>query len=388
MELSPKIKKIYYIISTEVENIKIGIEFCNSFLSINELGISLQEFIDEYIETANRNGQRISGPLNKEWAIKWKDKFGLSNTKINHNPWKPQLKITLFFYDKTYFGIGFSLLTKEISSWDFEGLSNDNSESSKLFNLLNGDNDIIKHFTWDDMSKIINIEFDQKSIINWENKIEEKIYTTMIKSWSKFNESKTSNLNINLIKSKLDELSDLFDGESYVEGDDKIGTFFEYKLSVETVNNLIIEMGYSDYGYKESTLYEIDLDLLNVSVIEDEEEPEEYQFGSIDSIFEFLEKEAFEILDISESYDEDSELEYLDHLDLDMDDTTDLSIEFENKIRNDNGGTIDDFFDEFNIDIKNRSDFIFASISKGAEKYKNMTDEDFNAVYTAYKKSL
>jgi hypothetical protein len=67
-----------------------------------------------------------------------------------------------------------------------------------------------------------------------------------------------------------------------------------------------------------------------------------------------------------------------------------LSIELENKLRNlkdDSKLTVDDFVSEFGIDPNTMSDFAFAAILKGAEQYKEMSDEEFSKVYNDYKES-
>jgi hypothetical protein len=71
------------------------------------------------------------------------------------------------------------------------------------------------------------------------------------------------------------------------------------------------------------------------------------------------------------------------------DDSLDLSIELENKLRNledDSEYTFDDFFDEFGVDPEYRSDFVLASILNKMQKYKEMSNEEFKRVYDEYKK--
>lgn len=66
----------------------------------------------------------------------------------------------------------------------------------------------------------------------------------------------------------------------------------------------------------------------------------------------------------------------------------DLSIELEHKLRNlpdDSEFSVDDFVSEFGIDPENMTDFAFASILKNSQRYKSMSDEDFEKTYVEYK---
>lgn len=66
----------------------------------------------------------------------------------------------------------------------------------------------------------------------------------------------------------------------------------------------------------------------------------------------------------------------------------DLSIELEHKLRNlpdDSEFSVDDFVSEFGIDPKYMTDFAFASILKNSQRYKSMSDEDFEKTYVEYK---
>lgn len=69
----------------------------------------------------------------------------------------------------------------------------------------------------------------------------------------------------------------------------------------------------------------------------------------------------------------------------------DLSIELEHKLRNlteDSKLTVDDFVSEFGVNPKHMTDFAWASILKNAQKYKNMSDEEFEKVYNEYKSNI
>ena len=69
----------------------------------------------------------------------------------------------------------------------------------------------------------------------------------------------------------------------------------------------------------------------------------------------------------------------------------DLSIELEHKLRNlteDSKLTVNDFVSEFGVNPKHMTDFAWASILKNAQKYKNMSDEEFEKVYNEYKSNI
>lgn len=68
----------------------------------------------------------------------------------------------------------------------------------------------------------------------------------------------------------------------------------------------------------------------------------------------------------------------------------DLSIELEHKLRNlpdDSNLTVDDFVQEFGIDPKDMTDFVWAAILKNRQPYEQMSDEEFNKLYDEYKNS-
>ena len=68
-----------------------------------------------------------------------------------------------------------------------------------------------------------------------------------------------------------------------------------------------------------------------------------------------------------------------------------LSIELENKLRrleDDSKLTVNDFVSNFGIDPKHMTDFAWASILKNTQKYKNMSDEEFEKVYNEYKSNI
>lgn len=65
-----------------------------------------------------------------------------------------------------------------------------------------------------------------------------------------------------------------------------------------------------------------------------------------------------------------------------------LSIELENKVRtlkDDSDFTVDDFFNEYGIE---GTEFGWSSILNGAEKYRDMSDEEFQSLYTDYKNGI
>jgi hypothetical protein len=73
------------------------------------------------------------------------------------------------------------------------------------------------------------------------------------------------------------------------------------------------------------------------------------------------------------------------------DSNIDLSIEFENKLRSlddDSELTVDDFLEEFGVNPDDMTGFARASILKNAEKYKDMSDEEFKKEYDQYKNSI
>ena len=75
----------------------------------------------------------------------------------------------------------------------------------------------------------------------------------------------------------------------------------------------------------------------------------------------------------------------------DEDSNIDLSIELENKLRtlsDDSELTVDDFLEEFGVSPEHMTGFAWASILKNAEKYKSMSDEEFNKLYDEYKNSV
>jgi hypothetical protein len=77
--------------------------------------------------------------------------------------------------------------------------------------------------------------------------------------------------------------------------------------------------------------------------------------------------------------------------DFEEDSNIDLSIEFENKLRSlddDSELTIDDFLEEFGVNPDDMTGFAWASILKNAEKYKDMSDEEFRKEYDQYKNSI
>lgn len=69
----------------------------------------------------------------------------------------------------------------------------------------------------------------------------------------------------------------------------------------------------------------------------------------------------------------------------------DLSIELENKLRSlndDSKLTVDDFLEEFGVDTNIMTGFGWSAILRNAEKYKDMSDEEFQKEYDEYKNSI
>ncbi len=114
----------------------------------------------------------------------------------------------------------------------------------------------------------------------------------------------------------------------------------------------------------------------------------------------FDENEFAEQFDDYLSFDDAMDDEYLnnksgegrDIYDDDFEESNiDLSIEFENKLRSlddDSELTVDDFLEEFGVNLNNMTGFAWASILKNAEKYKDMSDEEFKKEYDQYKNSI
>jgi hypothetical protein len=87
-----------------------------------------------------------------------------------------------------------------------------------------------------------------------------------------------------------------------------------------------------------------------------------------------------------DDYDDDADEDFNDE-----DSNIDLSIELENKLRtlsDDSELTVDDFLEEFGVSPEHMTGFAWASILKNAEKYKSMSDEEFNKLYDEYKNSV
>jgi hypothetical protein len=116
----------------------------------------------------------------------------------------------------------------------------------------------------------------------------------------------------------------------------------------------------------------------------------------------FDENEFAEQFDDYLSFDDAMDDEYLnnksgegrdmyDDDDFEEDSNIDLSIEFENKLRSlddDSELTVDDFLEEFGVNPDDMTGFAWASILKNAEKYKDMSDEEFRKEYDQYKNSI
>ena len=115
----------------------------------------------------------------------------------------------------------------------------------------------------------------------------------------------------------------------------------------------------------------------------------------------FDENEFAEQFDDYLSFDDAMDDEYLNNKsgegrdiyddDFEEESNIDLSIELENKLRSlndDSELTVDDFLEEFGVNPDDMTNFAWASILKNAEKYKDMSDEEFRKEYDQYKNSI
>jgi hypothetical protein len=129
----------------------------------------------------------------------------------------------------------------------------------------------------------------------------------------------------------------------------------------------------------------------------EEFEESSYYSGTTDSL-QYAEEMNDYMHDISTGDMDEEEIEdvmykvagFYDEEDEDEDSKIDLSIELEHKLRNlpdDSNLTVDDFVQEFGIDPKDMTDFVWAAILKNRQPYEKMSDEEFNKLYDEYKNS-
>jgi hypothetical protein len=129
----------------------------------------------------------------------------------------------------------------------------------------------------------------------------------------------------------------------------------------------------------------------------EEFEESSYYSGTTDSL-QYAEEMNDYMHDISTGDMDEEEIEdvmykvagFYDEEDEDEDSKIDLSIELEHKLRNlpdDSNLTVDDFVQEFGIDPKDMTDFVWAAILKNRQPYEQMSDEEFNKLYDEYKNS-
>lgn len=174
---------------------------------------------------------------------------------------------------------------------------------------------------------------------------------------------------------------------------------FEKIYTIEDVVDFISPLYLEDSG-EFNLYYHYDKKINNekkyiddiIEIIEDyifvEDSDASEKFG-----YDFLEENKEEILVYCRKLMEENIEDYLDsdydELEEDIEPGIDLSIEWEYKMRNledDSEYTVDDFFDEFGIDYEYRTDFGWSAILSNAEKYKGMSDEEFEKIYLEYKK--
>lgn len=154
----------------------------------------------------------------------------------------------------------------------------------------------------------------------------------------------------------------------------------EDELDEDLILSLMKDKGWGDLSYdriedfKDSDYYKNPFD-------EDEFAEQFDDYLSFDDAMddEYLNNKSGEGRDI---YDDD---------DFEEESNIDLSIELENKLRSlndDSELTVDDFLEEFGVNLNNMTDFAWASILKNSEKYKDMSDEEFKKEYDQYKNSI
>ena len=153
----------------------------------------------------------------------------------------------------------------------------------------------------------------------------------------------------------------------------------EDELDEDLILSLMKDKGWGDLSYNRIEDFK-DSDYYKTPFDEDEFAEQFDDYLSFDDAMddEYLNNKSGEGRDI---YDDDFEEES----------NIDLSIELENKLRSlndDSELTVDDFLEEFRVNLNNMTGFAWASILKNAEKYKDMSDEEFKKEYDQYKNSI
>lgn len=154
----------------------------------------------------------------------------------------------------------------------------------------------------------------------------------------------------------------------------------EDELDEDLILSLMKDKGWGDLSYDRIEDFK-DSDYYKAWIIDENDFVEQFDLFLHDDVMddEYLNNKSGEGRDI---YDDDFEEE---------ESNIDLSIELENKLRSlndDSELTIDDFLEEFGVDLNNMTGFAWASILKNAEKYKDMSDEEFKKEYDQYKNSI
>lgn len=139
-----------------LEDVKVYVKYSNIKIGVDKIDneFGFQNFVDDYIYLANKNNQWIGGPLNREWANKYYQFFGL---KSPYTDWKPTINVEFHFDDRSYFEIGFSILSKESVGLDWNG-SDSNTIGFNFYNSLDKKKFNGKYwsrFTYDDYYDII-----------------------------------------------------------------------------------------------------------------------------------------------------------------------------------------------------------------------------------------
>ena len=155
----------------------------------------------------------------------------------------------------------------------------------------------------------------------------------------------------------------------------------EDELDEDLILSLMKDKGWGDLSYNRIDDFK-DSDYYKNPFDEDEFAEQFDDYLSFDDAMddEYLNNKSGEGRDI---YDDDDFEEEESNID--------LSIELENKLRSlndDSELTVDDFLEEFGVNLNNMTDFAWASILKNSEKYKDMSDEEFRKEYDQYKGSI
>jgi hypothetical protein len=267
----------------------------------------------------------------------------------------------------------------------------------------------------------------------------------MIKKYNEFIREFVETGSDSVLDAKMQEIKELVDSIG--------GQAFMYEWENKNDHELFVNFTSNELVLR----YEFDIDDLMLKKIASNVVDFETAVGSIDEGLDIIEKDIHSILGVSESFDNEDELdedlilslmkdkgwgdlsynriddfkdsdyyknpfdenefaeqfddylsfddamddEYLNNKsgegrdiyddDFEEDSNIDLSIEFENKLRSlddDSELMVDDFLEEFGVNPDDMTGFAWASILKNAEKYKDMSDEEFKKEYDQYKNSI